>query len=280
MFDTLTIIAPGLLGASLAMAAHQKKLARKIAIYARRQEAVDALNEQPWCDFASTDLTAACQDSDMIVLCAPVERIITLAEQIAPGLSRNPIVTDVGSVKADIVQRCETALAGKARFVGSHPMAGSEKTGMENACSDLFEQRVCFVTPSHATDPQALQTTVAFWKAVGSTVLEETPDNHDRIVAQVSHLPHLLASALASFLQSSQPRAGDLCGNGLRDTTRIASGHPELWGQIVSQNRKEILRAIADFQSHLSAVSDAIASENDAQVLDMLSRGKQFRDSL
>ncbi len=280
MFQTITIVAPGLLGASLAIAVSEKGLAKNVSIWARRQEAVDSLLEQPWCERASTDLAEACRDSELIVLCAPVNRIITLAEEIATFATHNPIVTDVGSVKADIVQRCESALAGKARFIGSHPMAGSEKTGMENACGDLFDQRSCFVTASPNSDPEALAQTIAFWQAVGSTVIEETPDKHDEIVAQVSHLPHLLASSLATFLAARCPAAANYCGNGLRDTTRVASGSPELWQEIVAQNRHEVLRAIHDFQDHLQNLRAAIANQSDAELLKQLANGKQFRDQL
>lgn len=280
VFQTITIVAPGLLGASLAIAAHQKGVAKNVTLWARRQEAVDALLQKPWCARASTDLAEACRDSELIVLCAPVNRIISLAEEIATFAAGSPIVTDVGSVKADIVRRCEAALAGKARFIGSHPMAGSEKTGMENACGDLFEQRSCFVTPSAQADPEALAQTKAFWQAVGSQVVEESPDRHDEIVAQVSHLPHLLASSLATFLATRCPDAATYCGNGLRDTTRVASGSPELWREIVEQNRPEVLRALRDFQDHLQTLTAAIANESDFDLLQQLADGKQFRDQL
>ncbi len=280
MFQTITIVAPGLLGASLAIAASDKGIAKNVALWARRQEAVDSLLEQPWCARASTDLAEACRDSDLIVLCAPVNRIITLAEEIATFSTNTPIVTDVGSVKADIVQRCESALQGKALFIGSHPMAGSEKTGMENATGDLFDDRTCFVTASEKSDPDALAKTIAFWQAVGSNVVEETPDKHDEIVAQVSHLPHLLASSLATFLAKRCPAAANFCGNGLRDTTRVASGSPELWREIVAQNRHEVLRAIRDYQDHLQSLTAAIANESDFDLLEQLATGKSFRDQL
>lgn len=280
MFQTITIVAPGLLGASLAIAAREKGIAKNVALWARRQEAVDSLLEQPWCARASTDLAEACRDSDLIVLCAPVNRIITLAEEIASFATNNPIVTDVGSVKADIVQRCEAALEGKALFIGSHPMAGSEKTGMENATGDLFDNRTCFVTASEKSDTDALAKTISFWQAVGSKVIEETPDKHDEIVAQVSHLPHLLASSLATFLANRCPAAADYCGNGLRDTTRVASGSPELWREIVGQNRHEVLRAIRDYQDHLQSLTAAIANASDFELLEQLATGKSFRDQL
>lgn len=280
MFNTLTIVAPGLLGTSLAMAASQKALAKNVVVYARRDEAVRALADQPWCQKATTDLSEACGDAELIVLCAPVNRIISLSEELAPQLSKNPIVTDVGSVKGDIVRHCQYALARKARFVGSHPMAGSEKQGMDNARSDLFEGRICFVTPDANTSPEASDQVCAFWRKLGSTVVQESPDKHDEIVAQVSHLPHILASSLASFLLQTCPDARDYCGNGLKDTTRVASGDPALWREIIGQNRQEIIRSIKSFQDHLQAIGSAIANENDLELLQRLADGKSFRDNL
>ncbi len=282
MISQLTIVAPGLLGASLGMAAKADGLARSVSVYARRPEAAHQAAAQVWCDRASADLAEACRGAEIIVLCAPVERIIALSHDLAAALEpgASPIVTDVGSVKAEIARRCAAALDGKARFVGSHPMAGSEKSGMAHAEAALFKGRPCFVTPLPATDTAATEAVTALWQALGSNVILETPDRHDEIVACVSHLPHILASALACLLANSCPSAGDYCGNGLKDTTRVAAGDPSLWREIISQNRHEILRSIAQFQDELQAFAAAIANENDFEVLRRLSDGKQFRDQL
>ena len=262
------------------MAARERKLAAEIAIYARRPEVAQALAGQDWCDEATTDLGQACSGSELIFLCAPVERIIELSQKLAPLLTSNPIVTDVGSVKEDIVRDCEAAFEGRARFVGSHPMAGSEKTGWENGDPELFEDRPCFVTPSPKTESLALSRVIAFWKAIGCQVLEKSPQEHDQIVARVSHLPHMLASALADFLSKKCPEAAAFCGNGLRDTTRVASGSPELWSEIVAQNRLPIQEALQEFQSSLQSLHDAIADGDDQALLELLTQGKSFRDQL
>lgn len=280
MFQTITIAAPGLLGASLGIAAHQKGIAQKIQVWARRQESVDALASKPWCALASTDLETATRDAELIVLCSPVNSIITLTQQLANTLQATPIVTDVGSVKADIVSECETALADKAHFIGSHPMAGSEKTGMDHACGTLFENRSCFVTPSPRSNADAKAKVIAFWQAIGSSVIEETPEKHDQIVAHLSHLPHLIASSLAAFLAQSCPDAGRYCGNGLRDTTRVASGSPELWSEIVGQNRQEVLHSLQAYQNHLQTLTTAIANHDEQHLLEQLANGKTFRDQL
>lgn len=280
MFEKLTVIAPGLLGASIGMAARGRSLARTLSVWARRAEAREALEAADWCDEAPKAIEDACAGSSFIVLCAPVERINELATKIAPALDSNPIVTDVGSVKSRLSRHCHAALGSKGRFVGSHPMAGSEKTGMENADANLFEGNTCFVTPFADTDAEATEIVSAFWSNLGAKVLLESPERHDAIVANVSHLPHLLASSLASHLSTVLPTAGQFCGNGLKDTTRIASGDPQMWRDIIVQNRPEIIRSLDAFQDELQGLRAAIANEDDFAVLEKLAGGKAFRDQL
>lgn len=280
VLEKLTIIAPGLLGASIGLAARERSLARSISVWARREEARSALASANWCDESPEEIADACAGSSLIALCAPVERIIKLSERIAPGLDSNPIVTDVGSVKSKLSRHCSAALDGRARFIGSHPMAGSEKTGMENACANLFEERTCFVTPLEDSDLDASENVKSFWRDLGCHVIQESPERHDAIVANVSHLPHLLASALASYLSTALPESGLFCGNGLKDTTRIASGNPQMWRDIIIQNRPEIVRAIDAFQDELQRFRANIANEEDFAVLKTLADGKSFRDQL
>lgn len=262
------------------MAAKKKAAAKTIRIWARRQEAVECLANKEWCDFASTDLASACQDANLVIICAPVKRIIELSTQIAPLLHGFPIVTDVGSAKQDIVAECTRIFEKSAHFIGSHPMAGSEKTGMENAEADLFEDRTCFVTPTEKTTELLVNTVNDFWAALGSSVIQETPQRHDELTAKASHSPHLIAAALASYLNAECPDAGKFCGNGLRDTTRIASGDPALWTEIIFQNKNEILKSLAGFQSELQKFSEAIANDDQNATNALLSQGKEFRDSL
>jgi len=262
------------------MAVHSRKLANSISVWARRPEARAELAAKEWIDSAPDSIEEACSKSDLIILCAPVERIIEIARTIAPSLDSNPIVTDVGSVKSELSRSCSAALEGKARFIGSHPMAGSEKTGMNNATDDLFENRTCFVTPLENSDTDAVECVSKFWSDVGSVVISETPERHDAIVANVSHLPHLIASALANHLSRSYPDSKRFCGNGLKDTTRIAAGDPVLWREIISQNRSEILRALSAFEDELHGLRAAIANEDDFETLKRLADGKSFRDGL
>ncbi|HAT59387.1 MAG TPA: prephenate dehydrogenase/arogenate dehydrogenase family protein [Opitutae bacterium] len=280
MFEKLTVIAPGLLGASIGMAAQQRSIAKRISVWARRAEARQVLESKDWCDEAPPSLKDACSGSSLILLCAPVERINELASNISPILDSNPIVTDVGSVKSKLSRHCHSVLESKGRFVGSHPMAGSEKTGMENADANLFEGNTCFVTPLEETDSSAAKSVSDFWISLGANVLQESPERHDAIVANVSHLPHLLASSLANYLSTTLPAAAKFCGNGLKDTTRIASGDPQMWLDIIVQNRPEIIRSLDALQNEIQSLRTDITNEDYFTVFGKLAKGKAFRDQL
>ncbi len=196
VLEQLTILAPGLLGGSVARTARARSLAKRIVIWARRPEARIQLRAQPWCDAAPDTIEEAVATASLVVLAPPVDRIVTMAEEIAPALPAGAIVTDVGSVKGDIARRAHQALRKDTHFVGSHPMAGSEKTGWENATDTLFNQRTCFVTPLPDTDAAAAALVVRFWQDIGMNVATVSPDEHDEIVAHISHLPQVIASTL------------------------------------------------------------------------------------
>lgn len=280
VFGQITILAPGLLGASVAMACHERRLAERIVVWARRPETRLELQEKPWCNAAPSTPEEAARDSALVVICAPVDQIVPLARQIRGSLTPEAVVTDVGSVKGQICRFAHDVMPTGPFFIGSHPMAGSEKTGMDHARADLFEGRPCFVTPLGDSDPKSAETVAAFWRGLGAQVATVKPEEHDEIVAHISHLPHVLASTLCSFLQAKNARWRNFGGNGLRDTTRIAAGSPELWREILAQNQEEVLRAVRQFQNELEAFQAALANGDFFEVSNFLSRGKEFRDRL
>lgn len=278
VLDQLVILAPGLLGGSVARAAHARGLARRITVWARRPESRLKLREQAWVSSVAETPGEAVREASLVVLAAPVEKIIELAGLIAPHLPSGAIVTDVGSVKGRLCRACRDALAPRSRFVGSHPMAGSEKTGWENATDTLFENRVCFVTPLEDTDEDAVATVTRFWQDVGAKVAVIAPDLHDEITAHISHLPQALATTLATFLGSRDPQWRDLAGNGLRDTTRVAAGDATMWTEIFQQNRDQVLHALSAFQDELQGLHAALDDRNWAEIRSRLERGKAWRD--
>ncbi len=280
MFERIAILAPGLLGASVALAAKARGQARTVSVWARRPETRLQIGGLNWCDSVSDRPADAVKGAELVVVCAPVESIVPLVRECAPGLSPGAIVTDVGSVKSLICRQGRGAVPEGVTFIGSHPMAGSEKTGHEHATENLFDNRACFVTATPDTPPETVDTLARFWHGLGARVATATPEEHDEIVANVSHLPHALAAMLCVHLSERPAKWKALAGNGLRDTTRIASGSPDLWREIFSQNREEVLRALNGVDHQLQLLRSALANGDDWAVRDLLARGKAHRDSL
>lgn len=281
MIDTLAILAPGLLGASVAQAARARGVATRIVIWARRPEVRLALAEQPWCDEVADSPESAVAGADLVVVAPPVTRIPELIKRIAAALPNQALVTDVGSVKAEICREAQTSLATTdAVFVGSHPMAGGALTGWENSDPELFQNRTCFVTPTDGTPETSIETVVRFWRDLGSEVVTTTADQHDEIVAHISHLPQILATNLGTLLSTRPTQWSQLAGNGLKDTTRIAASDATMWVEILEQNRDEILRALRGFEDDLHHFHSALSNRDWTELRTRLERGKSWRDRL
>ena len=278
MFDQIAILAPGLLGASVARAARHYGAARRITLWARRPETRLQLKDQPWCDHVADTPAEAVRGAQLTIICAPVDQIVPLANQVAPHLAAGAMVTDVGSVKGEICRLGEKALAPHHTFVGSHPMAGSQHTGWEHGRADLFVGRAVFVTPLATTDAGATAQVAAFWTALAAEVATVAPDAHDEIVAHISHLPQVIASTLCASLAKKDLRWRNFSGGGLRDTTRIAGSDPKLWKTILEQNRDEVLRALRSYQEELHGMERALANRDWFEVQAIMERGKAYRD--
>ncbi len=269
---------PGLLGASLGMAVHAGGLARQVCVWARRKESRDACLETAWCETISDDLKESLEKSELAILCTPVAHLSELLGNISDFIPDDCLLTDVGSTKAAI---CRTAdEANLTNFVGSHPIAGSEQTGMKHSRAKLFVGRPCFVTPSERTDPANTQKIIGFWEALGMRIIHSTPKQHDRILAHVSHLPHLLASALCNSLVKQPPEWSEGSGQGLRDVTRIAAGSPTLWRDIAQQNRKQILEVLDLLEDETKNLRRFLEENDFAALFKWLEEGKSYRDSL
>ena len=278
MFDRIAILAPGLLGASVARAARHYGAAKHLTLWARRPETRLQLKGQPWCDAVADTPADAVRGAQLVVICTPVDLIGPLVGQIAAALPPGAIVTDVGSVKGEICRHSHKLLAPGHSFVGSHPMAGSEKTGWEHGRADLFVRRAVFVTPLPETDPKAAEQVAAFWTALEADVASLEPDAHDEIVAHISHLPQVLASTLCASLARRDPKWRNYSGGGLRDTSRIAGSDGKLWKTILEQNRDEVLRAVRAYQEELHGMERALSNRDWFEVQAILERGKAYRD--
>ncbi|MEI7800356.1 MAG: prephenate dehydrogenase/arogenate dehydrogenase family protein [Opitutaceae bacterium] len=278
MTNHIAILAPGLLGASVAQAARHFGAAQRITLWARRPETRQEVKAQSWCDLVADTPADAVKGAQLTIICSPVDQIIPLLNAIAPHLAAGSFVTDVGSVKTEICQQGHSATFPRAHFVGSHPMAGSEKTGWAHARPDLFAGRTIFVTPRPDTAPAATAHVAAFWTALAGQVVTVAPDAHDEIVAHISHLPQMLASTLCAALHRHHPEWHNYSGGGLRDTTRIASSDPKLWRTILEQNRDEVLGALRHYQTELTSLERALSNRNWTEVQAILESGKNYRD--
>jgi prephenate dehydrogenase len=278
-FDTIAIIGVGLLGGSIGLAVRERHLAKRVVGIGRDLARLrEAENRRAVTEVAS-DLTAGVRDANLVIICTPVETVVDFVRQIAPIVDKGTLITDVGSTKATIVAGADKVLAdGKglwASFVGSHPLAGSEKNGILFAKATLFEGRTVVVTPSELTNADATGKIERFWQAVGAKTLQMTPGEHDAAVASASHLPHLIASALAA---ATPEVALPLTATGWGDTTRVAAGDVELWRQILLDNRLHTLKALKGFEKVLSDFRAALEANDSAALLRLLTQGKRNRD--
>lgn len=275
--DTLTIVGVGLIGGSIGLAARQRGLASHIVGAGRSQATLDRACALGAIDEGCLDYRVAVQRANLAVFCTPVDCILEQAINAAQACQAGTLLTDAGSTKAAIVAGVESRLPAGVDFVGSHPLAGSEKRGPDFAEADLFENRLTIITPTPRTSPAAVDRVAAFWQALGSRVRVMTPEEHDRALAATSHLPHLLAAALAGTLPSELHA---LTATGFRDTTRIAAGDPALWTAIFDQNRESLLQALSRVEGQLDRFRQALEGHDVAALTQLLTQAKQVRDAL
>ena len=248
LFKTVSILAPGLLGASLMQAIKKASPETRLFSWARRPEIREACQKKSWCDSVFDSAQEAVKEADLVVICTPVASIIPLFKDIAPHCKTGCLITDVGSTKEHICHEAQKHGPSHVQFIGSHPMAGSEKSGLEHAQADLFTHAACFVTPQPDTPNSDIEKIVALWKKLDMRVTCTSPKEHDEIVAHISHLPHLIASSICQYLATTDKHWAQYAGHGLRDTTRVASGNRDMWMPILKENKNNILHAIHGFQ--------------------------------
>lgn len=266
-----------MIGASIGLALKQRKLCDSILGVGRRLSSLDAALRVGAVDEVRTQLDQALSSVDLLIVCTPVDQIATHVERSLPFLSPRALITDAGSTKAEIVRRLEKVDGARHRFVGSHPLAGSEKSGPSAGRADLFVGKTCVITPVETSTRDAVWNVRHFWISMGMRVIERTPEDHDRLLGVTSHLPHLVASALARTLKDEDRL---FTGTGFRDTTRIAAGDPDVWNAIFSANRTALLDALGEFQSQLDQFQQALISNDQVKLKELLADGKQRRDAL
>jgi prephenate dehydrogenase len=275
--DTLTIVGVGLIGGSAGLAARARGVARQIIGVGRSAESVAEARRVGAIDEGLCDLEAAARRSDFMLFCTPVDRIAEQVLAAARVCRPDTLLTDAGSTKDAIVRALDGVLPPGVTFVGGHPLAGSEKRGPAHARADLFDGRLVVLTPTPRTDPAAVEQVASFWKRLGARVLLLGPQDHDDALAVTSHLPHLVAAALANTLPD---HLRPLAATGFRDTTRVAAGDPDLWAAIFAHNRGAVLAALGRLVERLTAYRDALEHDDMFAVRQLLDRAKAVRDAL
>ncbi len=274
-FRTVSIVGVGLIGGSVGLAMRQRRLAQKVVGVGRRKSSIEQALEVGAVDEATLDLEEGVREAEFTILATPIGVMEHLAARVAAAMPRGGLLTDVGSTKGLLVQQLERAAGGSLHYVGSHPMAGSEKRGVGEARGDLFEGALCFLTPTPQSPRQAVDALREFWKALGATVRLLTPTEHDRIVAVASHLPHLVAAALVNL---ATPAVMECAGSGFRDTTRVASGDPRMWTDVCMHNRERLLEALRLFRLQVDTLMDILEDSREGELRAWLESAKALRD--
>jgi prephenate dehydrogenase len=275
VLEGIAIVGVGLIGGSVGLAARSRKLAKRVIGIGRSAEKLAEAVRLGAIDEFSCDFSAVA-NCDLIVVCTPVGRIAKDIRSCAANAKAGTLIVDAGSTKAEFAWEFESSEWG-VEFVGCHPLAGSQKSGVSAARANLFENRLTIITPLTLTLPDSIERAKAFWKSLGSRVVEMDPVEHDKILAMTSHLPHLLAVAMAI----STPKEWlEFTAGGWRDQTRIAAGEPDNWTQIFLANREMLRKSLSTAEQNIAALRAAIES-NDADALKkLLTKGKEHRDAL
>ena len=280
--DRIAIIGLGLMGASLAKALKRREEPVEIHGYARRAATRERALETGVVDAVFETPSAAVAGADLVVVCVPIWSIAELAREIAGSLMPGAVVTDVGSTKSELVARMDEVFADlDADFVGSHPIAGSEKTGVDAGDSELYAGRMTVVCPSDKTCKVSLEKVTDLWSRVGAEVVMMSAPEHDRMLAATSHLPHMVAAALArSVAQGNPAKRAAFCGTGFKDTTRVASGSADMWVDIIDTNRVSLEAELDHFRGELEGLISILREGNQTDIRSWLEQGAADRDQI
>jgi len=279
-FDKVTILGVGLIGASFALALKKYRLCNEIIGYGRREENLRRAKDKKIIDSFEPDPAKACDGADLVVFATPVGIFTDVAEKISSALKRTAIVTDVGSVKGKLVRDMEKLMPPGVFFVGGHPIAGSDRSGIDAAAAEIFKGAKCIVTPTQDTDKSALEKVTVVWKTFGSVISLMDPDEHDRIYAAVSHLPHLIAYEIVNTVADMNESYLAFSGQGFMDTTRIASSQPELWRDICILNKDNLLESIEIFKNNLDRVSQYLRAYDSESLERDFKRARTLREGI
>lgn len=262
LFDRVALIGIGLIGSSVARVMRRDGLAGTIVACARTEATLETVRELGLADEISTDPAAAARDADLVMICTPVSTYAAIADRIAPALKSGAIVTDVGSVKAAILDDVLSRLPPDVHFVPGHPIAGTEMSGPEAGFETLFEDRWFLITPQPGCDPAAVERVAEFWRRAGSQIDVLDPEHHDQVLAITSHLPHLIAYTIVGTANDLEDHIKSevikYSASGFRDFTRIAGSDPIMWRDVFLANREAVLEMLGRLWEDLAILQRAI----------------------
>ena len=285
IFKRLALIGIGLIGSSVARIAMEKRhLAAEVVANARTQATLDRVRELGIADRVELDPAKAVAGADCVMLCAPVGAYAALAEAIAPHLAPGAIVTDVGSTKQSVIRDVGPLIPAGVHFVPAHPVAGTEYSGPDSGFTTLFQGRWCLLTPPPGTDEDAVEKISELWRRCGSMVECMEPAHHDRVLAIVSHLPHLLAFTICNTAEGLEDESRQdvlkFAASGFRDFTRIAASDPVMWRDIFLNTREALMEMLARFMEDAQAMARAVRWGDPSFIEDSIQRGRVIRRNL
>ncbi len=279
-FNKVSIIGVGLLGASFALALREKGLCKTIIGFGRSEDNLKRAKERGIIDDYSLDVRKACEDSDLILLSTPVGAFRDIAERIKDALKHGVLITDVGSVKGRLVHELESLMPDGVHYIGSHPIAGSDKSGIDDARADLFNNARCIITPTEKSDELAKGKIILTWEAVGAKVEVIDPFAHDEIYAAVSHFPHIIAYSIVNTVGDVDSKYIGYAGKGFKDATRIALSSPEMWRDISIFNKENLIKMIDAFRENLDKITKCLMENNASCIEDEFLRAQTLRKKL
>lgn len=284
IFDRVCLIGLGLIGSSIGAGIHKFGLAKHVSGYARSAATRKIARELGFVDSVHETAAQAAKDADLVIICAPVGAMESIAKEIAPILKPGCIVSDVGSVKKAVIAAIAPHMPDHVDFIAGHPIAGAEKSGPESGFPELFIDRWCILIPTGNAKDSAIEKLQLFWQGLGSSVEFMTPDHHDSVLAIVSHLPHLIAYSIVSTASDlekvTQSEVIKFSAGGFRDFTRIAASDPTMWRDVFLTNKDAVLEMLGRFSEDLSALQKQIRQGDGEAMFDLFTRSKETRQSI
>lgn len=278
-FNKVAVVGLGLIGGSLAWVLKKSGRIGNVTGIDSDGDSIDFAVSEKIIDEGHTGLREGISDAGIIVIATNVGQIVKTAKAIIPLAGKGAVITDVGSVKGRIVRDIEKILPAHLRFVGGHPIAGTENSGVRSGDPGLFKGKRFVITPTSKTDPKAVRKVASLWKTAGAEIHEMDPEAHDRIFGFVSHLPHIVAYSLVDTILSAPDAKTllDFAGGGLRDFTRVAASSPGMWADIFTVNRENTLKAIKKFKKSLEKLEAVIENKDSESLKKLLSRSSRAR---